>query len=73
LLRSSSFQRVSGAPWKKKLLPLSARIIPYFFIAVRMTWLAAEKPEMLTLALRRTRMPMMFILAEDDPAAWLAG
>ena len=31
------FQRESGAPLMKIALPLSARIIPYFFNAVRMT------------------------------------
>jgi len=55
------------------LLPLSARNIPYFFIAVRITWLAAEKLEILTLALRRMRIPTMFVEDEEVPAAWLAG
>lgn len=32
MLGSSALQRGSGAPLKYQLLPLSARIIPYFFI-----------------------------------------
>ena len=39
-------------------LPLSAMIMPYFFIAVRMTLFAVENPEVSKVALRRTRMPM---------------
>lgn len=39
---SESFQRGSGAPLTYQLLPLSARIIPYFFSARRMTCIAGE-------------------------------
>ena len=38
--------------------PLSARMRPYFFMALRMTWLVAEKVETSKLALRRRRVPM---------------
>ena len=41
-LRSESFQPGSGAPLMKKGEPLSARIIPCFFSARRITWFAAE-------------------------------
>jgi len=43
--------------------PLSARMRPYFFIALRITWLAAENPETLKFALRRRRMPIGGALA----------
>ena len=36
-LRLVLFQRESGAPLMKMALPLSARIIPYFFNAARIT------------------------------------
>ena len=39
-------------------LPLSARIMPYFFSAVRITWFAGENPEMSKLAFSRNRMPI---------------
>src|SRR6185369_14793341 len=55
---SSSSQRISGAPLKYQLEPLSARIIPYFFIARRMTCIAGVNPEMLKLAFNRTFIPM---------------
>src|ERR1700712_5158168 len=41
-LRSESFQRASGVPSKNMFDPLSARIIPYCFIARRITWLVEE-------------------------------
>src|SRR5262245_43691783 len=46
-LRSLSFQRLSDTPEKNQGLPLSARIIPYSFIAFRMTLLRVENPLML--------------------------
>jgi len=58
VLNSSSFQRGSGAPLKYQFEPLSARIIPYCFIARRITCIAGENPEILTEAFRRTRIPM---------------
>ena len=39
-------------------LPLSAMIIPYFFIAFRITWFAAEYPDTSKLAFSRMRMPI---------------
>jgi len=42
--------------------PLSARIIPYCFIAVKITWLTVEKPEMSKLAFNRIRIPMTLSL-----------
>src|SRR5713101_1240034 len=57
-LRSLLFQRLSGTPLMKIPLPLSAKIIPYFFRAVRITWSSAGKPEISKLALRRSRVPM---------------
>src|SRR5579863_309800 len=56
--RSLLFQRLSGAPLMYMALPLSARIIPYFFSAVRITWSSAGKPEISKLAFRRRRVPM---------------
>src|SRR6478735_6247648 len=58
LARSLSFHRASGVPWKKRLLPLSARIKPYFFIAVRITWLLWENFEMSNPAFNRMRIPI---------------
>ncbi|MFN8558298.1 MAG: carboxyl transferase domain-containing protein [Dehalococcoidia bacterium] len=55
---SLSFQRGSGAPLTYQLLPLSATIMPYVFIAWRMTCTAGEKPEMLKPAFSRTRIPI---------------
>src|ERR1051325_420319 len=55
---SSSSQRISGAPLKYQLEPLSARIIPYFFIARRITCIAGVKPEMSKLDFNRTFTPM---------------
>ncbi len=40
---SSLFQRGSGAPLINILLPISASIKPYFFMAVNMIWLCGEK------------------------------
>src|ERR1700674_3255600 len=56
--RSLFCQRLSGAPLTNMALPLSARMIPYFFSAVRITWFWAEKPEISKPAFRRMRMPM---------------
>src|SRR6202021_670958 len=56
--RSVLFQRLSGAPLMKIALPLSARINPYFFMAVRITWSSAGHPEISTEALRRRRSPL---------------
>lgn len=58
LCRSSSFQRVSGAPEMYHDDPLSARIIPYFFSARRITWFAAENPEISKLAFSLIRIPI---------------
>ena len=38
--------------------PLSARIMPYFLRAVRITLLSLEKPEMSKLAFKRKRWPI---------------
>ncbi len=35
--------------------------MPYFFIAVRITWFAAEYPDMSKLAFRRMRMPITLL------------
>ena len=40
-LRLALFQRSSGTPLIKMALPLSPRIMPYFFNAVRITWSSA--------------------------------
>lgn len=56
--RSSLFQPASGAPEMNQADPLSASIMPYCFSAVRITWLAAEKPDISKLALSRKRAPM---------------
>ena len=40
--RSLLFQRLSGVPEMYRADPLSARMRPYFFKALRMTWLVAE-------------------------------
>src|SRR5690349_14695478 len=73
-LRSLLFHRVSGAPLMKMPLPLSARIIPYFLSAVRMTWSSAGKPEMSKLAFRRSRVPMGGELGSVSvEAQWEAG
>src|SRR5580693_3287599 len=58
LCRSLLFQLSSGAPLMYIEDPLSAMIIPYFLSAVRITWFAAENPEMSKLAFRRSRMPI---------------
>jgi hypothetical protein len=54
----SSFHRASGAPLRKNALPLSARYIPYFLSAVRITRASAGYPLMSTPALSRTRIPI---------------
>src|SRR5215472_18551376 len=56
--RSLLLHRLSGVPLIKMALPLSARIIPYFFRAVRITWSSAGKPEMSKLDFKRRRSPM---------------
>src|ERR1017187_4624923 len=53
--RSSLFQRSSGTPDKYQLEPLSARIIPYFFRAVRITCTSGEKDEMSNVDFNRKR------------------
>src|SRR5207249_4799526 len=58
LARSSSGQRVSGAPEMYQFDPLSATIIPYFLSAVNITCTGAGYPETSTEALRRTRNPI---------------
>ena len=71
---SSSLQRMSGAPLKYQLEPLSAKIIPYFFIARRITCIAGVKPEISNDAFKRTFIPiggrftLVFVLAQ-----WRAG
>ena len=42
VFKSLSFQRGSGAPLMNQFDPLSARIIPYFFNARRITCIAAN-------------------------------
>src|ERR1700733_9649640 len=51
--RSSLFHRSSGTPDRYQLEPLSARIIPYFFRAVRITCTSVGKDEMSKHDLRR--------------------
>src|SRR6266550_2330105 len=58
VFNSLSFQRGSGAPLKYQLEPLSATIIPNFFMARRITCIAGEKPEISNEAFNRTRMPI---------------
>jgi hypothetical protein len=53
-----SSQRGSGAPLKNQLLPLSARNMPYFFSARRITCTLGPKLEMSTLAFNRKRCPI---------------
>src|SRR5687767_5667804 len=56
--RRSSSHRASGAPVTYHPLPLSARIIPYFFIARRMTWTSAGCALTSYEALSSTRIPI---------------
>src|SRR5262245_9437934 len=56
--RLSSFQRGSGLPEMYQADPLSASMIPYFFIARRMTCTSGGNGETSKLALRRNRSPM---------------
>src|SRR5580692_2540423 len=56
--RSSLFQRSSGTPDRYQLDPLSARIIPYFFSAVRITCTSGEKDEMSKGDFNRKRWPI---------------
>ena len=53
--RASLSQRSSGTPDRYQLDPLSARIIPYFFSALRITRTSGEKGEMSKLDLSRKR------------------
>src|ERR1700692_753299 len=69
LCRSLLSQFASGAPLMYIEDPLSAMIIPYFFSAVRITWFAAENPEMSKPALSRRRMPIGAASAFDEFAA----
>src|SRR5215470_16583359 len=73
-LRSVLFQLLSGVPLMKMALPLSARIIPYFLSAVRMTWSSAGNVEMSKLAFRRSRVPIGGALGSVTvDAQWVAG
>src|SRR5579862_3783862 len=56
--RSSLLQRSSGAPLMYMDEPLSAMIIPYFFMAFRITWFVAENVETSKLDLSRNRIPI---------------
>src|SRR5882672_4541359 len=56
--RSLSFHRLSGAPVMNMGLPLSAMMRPYFFIALRITWLLVEKVETLNVDFSRRRRPI---------------
>src|SRR5664280_303718 len=56
--RASLFQRSSGTPDRYQLEPLSARIIPYFFSARRITCTSGEKGEMSKFDLSRKGCPM---------------
>ena len=70
--RCSSVSR--APPERYMLLPLSARINPYVFMAFRMTWFAALYPEMSKSALRRKRAPIpgRAVLTELEES-WIAG
>ena len=57
-LRSLLFHRLSGAPLMKIPLPLSARIMPNVFSAVRITWLEGENDEMSKEDFKRRRVPI---------------
>src|SRR5271156_858555 len=63
LCKSSLSQRSPGAPLMYMFEPLSAMIIPYCCSAVRITWFAAEKPEISKLAFNRRRIPIGAALA----------
>ncbi len=54
----ASLQRASGAPETYHEEPLSATIIPYFFMAVRMTRTSAGNGVMSKFALSLTRIPI---------------
>src|SRR5262252_4947535 len=74
ILRSVLFQLSSGVPLMKMPLPLSARIIPYFLSAVRMTWSSAGNGEISKLAFRRRRVPIGGALGSlRFDAQWVAG
>jgi hypothetical protein len=57
-LRSVLFQPLFGDPLMKMPLPVSARIMPYFFRAARITWLCGGKPDVSKLDFRRRRVAM---------------
>lgn len=70
----SLFQRSSGAPEMYQADPLSARINPYCFIAVRITWISGENPKMSKDALSRNRCPIGGRSGSViDDAKWRAG
>ena len=56
--RLSLFQRASGLPEMYQAEPLSASMIPYFFMARRITCTSAGYDEMSKLAFRRKRSPI---------------
>src|SRR5688572_18968231 len=68
--RSLSFQRGSRAPLMNQLDPLSARIMPYFFRALRITREWPVNPETLKSLLRRTRRPIGGKAGSVVPPAW---
>ncbi len=58
LTNTSSFQRESGTPEMNHAEPLSARNMPYFLSARRITCTGAEKPLMSKLPRSRMRSPI---------------
>jgi hypothetical protein len=56
-----------------QLLPLSARMIPYFFIAVRITSVGPENELVANDAFRRRRSPIGGRVVLEFPAACVAG
>ena len=56
-----------------QLLPLSAKMMPYFFIAVRMTNVGPENELVSNDAFRRRRSPMGGSVVLESPAACVAG
>ena len=71
--RPESFQPASGAPLMNQGEPLSARTIPCFFSARRITWFCAEKPLMSKLVLSLNHAPIGGSEAPPLAALWLAG
>ena len=55
---SAPYIATIGAPLMNQLLPLSARNMPYFFNARRMTWTLGPKEAISTDAFRRNRWPI---------------